>query len=53
MQNSVAKTLPMTKSNLEMQSSSAKLAAEVAQLSESILARESSWLGFQKVNKWN
>lgn len=40
MQNSVAKALPVIKSNLEMQSSSAKLAAQVAQFSESILARE-------------
>lgn len=49
MQDSIAKALPMIKSKLEMQSSSAKLAAQVAQFSEPILAREGSWLGFQKV----
>lgn len=48
MQDNIAKAFSMIKSNLEMQSSSAKLAAQVAQFSESVFARESSWLGFQK-----
>lgn len=48
MQDSIAKALPMIKSNLEIQSSNAKLAAQVSQFSELILAREGSWLGLQK-----
>lgn len=38
----------MIKSNLEMKSRSTKLAVQVAQVSESVLAREGSWLCFLK-----